>query len=121
MQKPKFKLKYNLPLKTPKHRSIIMDVRLADSKELANNIQTKRENNTRKAKNKRHKLNQKAINNSNDSTDQLAQAAAKGDVDNDTEQNLDIRDHGEQDAKSGDDDLESNVFSMQIILIINAK
>ena len=85
-----------------------MNVRLADSKELANNIQTKRENNTRKAKNKRHKLNQKAINNGNHSTDQLAQAAAQCDIDNDTEQNLDIRNHGKQDTESGDNDLEKH-------------
>ena len=79
---------------------------LADGKEAANNVKSKREDDVNESKDERDKIDKEVGNESEDSTDELAEAAAEGDVDDDAEQDLDVRHDGEQDAECGDDDLE---------------
>lgn len=86
--------------------TIIINLRLANSKELANNIKAERENDTRKAENKRNKLKEQARNNGKHSADQPAQAASEPNLDNDLEKDLDLRADGEESTKGSDDDLE---------------
>ena len=82
-----------------------MNLPLANSEELADNIKAERDHDTRKAENKRNKLKEQAGNDCKHGAEQLAQAASERNVDNDLEKDIDVRAHREESTKSSDDDL----------------